>query len=95
MKILGLTMAAGLMLVSSAVLAQDVGVTIQGNDGPTVRMRSDNDDGYRMGHRDGDAVVVRRHREVRETGSVGCKTVVIHERNDDGDSVTKRIRKCR
>ncbi|MBZ6075814.1 hypothetical protein [Microvirga puerhi] len=30
------------------------------------------------------------------TGSVrGCRTVVIREENDDGDMVTRRIRRCR
>jgi hypothetical protein len=37
-----------------------------------------------------------RHRyDYDRTGSIGCRTVTIRERNEDGDMITKRIERCR
>ena len=39
-------------------------------------------------------VVRRRHRDVYETGNVGCRTIIVKKEDDFGRMVTKRIRKC-
>lgn len=65
-----------------------------GPDGPSVRVGPDDDRRYER----------RRYIERRRaydddslsTGSVNrCRTVVIREEDEDGDVVTRRVRRCR
>ena len=74
---------------SSAQVRFDVGP-----DGPSVRVGPSHDDRWERRHD------WERRRMIREdrmtTGSVaGCRTIVVREQNDYGDTVTKRIRRCR
>ena len=44
---------------------------------------------------DGDRVEVRRgRRDVITTGNTNCRTITVRKEDDDGNRVTKRIRKC-
>lgn len=62
-----------------------------GPNGPSVRI-GPQEDRYERRH-------IERRRAYDEdlsTGSVNrCRTVIIREENDDGDLVTRRIRRCR
>jgi Ni/Co efflux regulator RcnB len=45
--------------------------------------------------RSGDRIIVRRNRDdAIETGGINCRTTVVRRMNNDGDIVTKQIRKC-
>ena len=93
------TVMGGMMLAAAPSQAQprvEFGI---GPNGPTVDIdRRDHD---RWDRRDRDRW--RHHRRYSRdydddmtTGSIDrCRTVVIHERQADGDRVTKRIRRCR
>ena len=76
------------LILASAVLAATAGVSYaqEFSIGPGgVRIERHRD--WREGHRwDRDY----------ETGSVrrGCRTITVERRNDDGDLVTRRIRRC-
>ena len=63
-----------------------------GPDGPSVRV-GPNEDGYERRY------IERRRvydRDDLSTGSVDrCRTVVIREEDDNGDTITRRVRRCR
>ncbi|HEX8164858.1 MAG TPA: hypothetical protein VF601_03610 [Beijerinckiaceae bacterium] len=88
-----LALAFGLCLTATAASAQ----SIEFRTGPdrgfdrdrTVRTEVRRDRGW-----DDDRVVVRRRRDVYETGNVGCRTIIVKKEDDFGRMVTKRIRKC-
>lgn len=91
-----LALALGLCVAATAASAQSIEFRAGGGGydrgfdrGPSVRTE------VRRGWDDGDRVVVRRrHRDVYETGNVGCRTIIVKRENAMGDMVTKRIRKC-
>jgi hypothetical protein len=88
-----LAIALGLCVAATAASAQSIEFRAGGDRGwdgdRTVRTE------VRRGWDDGDRVVVRRrHRDVYETGNVGCRTIVVKKEDDFGRMVTKRIRKC-
>ena len=62
-----------------------------GRDGPSVRVGPERDRYERR------YIERRRYDDDRlSTGSVGrCRTVIIREETDDGDIVTRRVRRCR
>ena len=90
-----LALALGLCVAATAASAQSVEFRVGGDRGfdrdRTVRTEIRRDRGWD----DGDRVVVRRrHRDVYETGSAGCRTIIVKKEDDFGRMVTKRIRKC-
>ncbi|WP_114943460.1 hypothetical protein [Microvirga calopogonii] len=86
---------AAALIGSSAVVSTPSMAQVQfgiGPDGPNVRVGPDRDRYERR-------YIERRRvydRDDLSTGSIDrCRTVVIREENDDGDTVTRRIRRCR
>jgi hypothetical protein len=86
---------AAALIGSSAVVSTPSLAQVQfgiGPDGPSVRVGPDRDRHERR-------YIERRRvydRDDLSTGSIDrCRTVVIREENDDGDTVTRRIRRCR
>jgi|1185.fasta_scaffold230116_1 hypothetical protein len=86
---------SAMLIGSSFVVASPSSAQVQmgiGPDGPRVRVGPDADRRYE--HR---YIEHRRFDDDRlTTGSVGrCRTVTIREEDEDGDMVTRRIRRCR
>jgi len=86
---------AAALLGSSIVVSTPSSAQVQfgiGPDGPSVRVGPDRDRTERR-------YIERRRvydRDDLSTGSVDrCRTVVIREEDDYGDTVTRRIRRCR
>jgi Ni/Co efflux regulator RcnB len=90
-----LVVAAAAMLGTSAVSAQVVDL---GRGGPTIDLRSDRqrerDYQRREMRRDAEYGRSRYDRRDLSTGSVGCRTVTIRERDEYGNSVTRRRSDC-
>jgi hypothetical protein len=88
------TMMGGMVMAAAPSQAQPSVQFGIGPNGPTVDIdRRDHDRWDRRDHRGW-----RHHRRYDDmtTGSIDrCRTIVIHERQADGDRVTKRIRRCR
>lgn len=86
---------AAALIGSSVVVSAPASAQVQfgiGPDGPSVRVGPDRD------RYEGRYIERRRvyDRDDLSTGSIDrCRTVVIREENDDGDTVTRRIRRCR
>jgi hypothetical protein len=86
---------AAALLGSTVVVSTPSSAQVQfgiGPDGPSVRVGPDRDRYERR--------YIERRRVYDEdrlsTGSIDrCRTVVIREEQDDGDIVTRRIRRCR
>ncbi|MBN9061914.1 MAG: hypothetical protein BGP06_11940 [Rhizobiales bacterium 65-9] len=86
--------AAGLF--AAPAFAQDMRIRA-GENGVTIRA----DDGRSRAYRDrfdrryGEERRWRRHdRDVRSTGSIGCRTVTVRDRLPNGDVVVRRTRHC-
>jgi hypothetical protein len=87
-----LALALGLCVAATAASAQSIEFRAGGGGfdrDRTVRTEVRRDRGW-----DDDRVVVRRRRDVYETGNVGCRTIIVKKEDDFGRMVTKRIRKC-
>jgi hypothetical protein len=86
---------SAMLIGASFVVASPSSAQVQmgiGPHGPSVRVGPDSDRRYERRY------IERRrfHDDRLTTGSVGrCKTVTIREEDDDGDMVTRRIRRCR
>jgi hypothetical protein len=78
----------GLVAATPTLAQVELGI---GPSGPSVRIGRD--DPYRERR----YIERRRYdRDVMSTGSVGrCRTVTIREEDEDGDIVTRRVRRCR
>jgi hypothetical protein len=81
-------MGAGMLAATPSFAQVQFGV---GPNGPTVRVGPD-EDRYERRY-----IERRRYNDDRlSTGSVDrCRTVVIREEDDNGDVVTRRVRRCR
>ena len=87
-----LALALGLCVAATAASAQSIEFRAGGGGfdrDRTVRTEVRRDRGW-----DDDRVVVRRRRDVYETGNVGCRTIIVKKEDDFGRMVSKRIRKC-
>jgi len=86
---------AAALIGSSAVVSAPSSAQVQfgiGPDGPSVRIGPD--------ERRYERRYIERRRVYDEddltTGSVNrCRTVIIHEEDEDGDILTRRVRRCR
>ena len=94
-----LAFVAATVLGTSGVSAQTIEL---GPRGPSVDLRNDRqrDRDFRREDRMRDMDEDRRDRrraERRElsTGSVGCRTVTVRERDDSGRTVVRKTRECR
>lgn len=92
-----LAFAAATILGATAVQAQSVDI---GPGGPSIDLRSNRQrerdfqrDDIRR-DRDDDRRSSRRDRDI-STGSTGCRTVTVRERDDSGRMVTRETRECR
>ena len=96
MKHIALTLSM-LLLGSTGASAQNIEFRPGGSEGPRIGIGSDRDRhedrGMRRGHRD-DRVIVRRDREIRSTGNVGCRTTTVKKEDAFGRMTTKRIKTC-
>jgi hypothetical protein len=78
---------AGMMAATPSFAQVEFGV---GPEGPSVRIGPDRDRYERR------YIERRRHDDDLVTGSTGrCRTVIIREEDEDGDIVTRRVRRCR
>ena len=84
---------SAMLIGSSFVVASPSSAQVQmgiGPDGPRVRVGPDADRRYERRY-----IEHHRYGDDLTTGSVGrCRTVVIREEDEDGDRVTRRIRRC-
>ncbi|MCB8819006.1 hypothetical protein [Microvirga rosea] len=85
---------AAVALIGASAVATPSSAQVQlgiSPDGPSIRVGPDE-------HRHERRYIERRRvydEDRLSTGSVrGCRTVVIREENDAGDTVTRRIRRC-
>jgi hypothetical protein len=84
-------MGAGMLAATPSFAQVQFGV---GPNGPTVRVGPEEDRYERRIER---RIERRRYNDDRlSTGSVDrCRTVVIREEDDNGDVITRRVRRCR
>ena len=99
MKHIALTLSI-LLLGATAAAAQGIQIRPGGSDGPRIGIgsdRRDDDRGMHRGRHDREGGIVvrgRRDREVRSTGTTGCRTTIVKKDNGFGRMTTKRIRTC-
>jgi hypothetical protein len=95
-KNIALTLSV-LLLGATAAAAQGIEIRPGGSDGPRIGIGSDRnrheDRSMRRGQRD-DGVIVSRDREIRSTGTVGCRTTIVKKEDAFGRVTTKRIKTC-
>jgi hypothetical protein len=87
---------AAALIGSSVVVATPSSAQVQfgiGPNGPNVQIGPDQNRRYERGY-----IERRRYRDDDRltTGTVGgCRTVVIREEDEDGNIVSRRVRRCR
>ena len=86
-------LASAMLIGSNFVVVTPSSAQVQlgvGPHGPSLRVGPDADRRYERRY-----IERRRYNDDFTTGSVRrCKTVTIREENDEGDMVTRRIRRC-
>jgi Ni/Co efflux regulator RcnB len=93
-RLIGLALAVTLV-GASAASAQTLELNLDRDRGRDRGFDGERDSQHQVDRsRRGDRIIVRRQDEALETGVINCRTTVVRRMNDDGDIMTRRIRKC-